>query len=75
MIKIKQEDYVILHRIVTGLNERAVWEHLMTHNGDYSELLESVPDEFYGFSIRYNLIARRAATFKSLLFRIISTQK
>jgi RNA ligase len=26
-VKIKQEDYVALHRIVTGLNERTVWEH------------------------------------------------
>jgi RNA ligase len=26
MVKIKQDDYVALHRIVTGLNERSVWE-------------------------------------------------
>lgn len=27
-VKIKQEDYVALHRIITGLTERSVWEHL-----------------------------------------------
>lgn len=28
MVKVKQEDYVRLHRIVTGLSERTVWERL-----------------------------------------------
>jgi len=27
-VKVKQEDYIALHRIITGLNERSVWEHL-----------------------------------------------
>jgi RNA ligase len=47
MVKIKQEDYVRLHKLVTGLNERAVWEHLASHNGTYGDLLASVPDEFH----------------------------
>lgn len=45
MLKIKQEDYVTLHRMIFGLNERAVWEHLKT-NDDVSALVESLPDEF-----------------------------
>lgn len=28
MIKLKQDDYVALHRIISGLNEKNVWEHL-----------------------------------------------
>lgn len=48
MLKIKQEDYVRLHRIVTGLSERSVYEHLMEH-GNYTGLLETVPDEFHGW--------------------------
>lgn len=49
MVKIKQDDYVRLHRIVTGLNERAVWEHLRDHGGTYHDLLAAVPDEFHGW--------------------------
>lgn len=48
MVKIKQDDYVALHRIVTGLSEKSVWEHLVEH-GDYEGLLENVPDEFHGW--------------------------
>lgn len=46
-VKIKQEDYVRLHKLVTGLNERAVWEHLSQNGGRYHDLLASVPDEFH----------------------------
>lgn len=49
MVKIKQDDYVRLHRIVTGLNERAVWEHLAEHDGTIHGLLAVVPDEFHGW--------------------------
>lgn len=30
-IKIKQDDYVALHRIVTGCTKRRLWEHLAVH--------------------------------------------
>lgn len=43
MVKIKQEDYVQLHRIVTGLNRRAVWEMLRQGLNPY----EGVPDELH----------------------------
>jgi RNA ligase len=49
MVKIKQEDYIKLHRLVTGLNERVVWEYLKDHNGEYKGLLEGLPDEFHGW--------------------------
>ena len=45
-VKLKQEDYVILHRIITGLNERAIWQHLMDGK-PIAELLASLPDEFH----------------------------
>lgn len=48
MVKIKQEDYVALHKLVTGLNERVVWEHLAEH-GTADKLLAAVPDEFHGW--------------------------
>jgi RNA ligase len=45
-VKIKQEDYVRLHRIVTGLNARTVWEHLRD-GGSVADLIEPLPDEFH----------------------------
>jgi putative RNA ligase len=46
-VKIKQEDYIALHRIVTGLNARSVWQAMV--DGTFDELLEQVPDEFHDF--------------------------
>jgi RNA ligase len=44
--KIKFEEYVRLHRIVTGVNAKTIWELLKSHQ-KLDELLERVPDEFY----------------------------
>lgn len=45
-IKLKQDDYVALHRIVTGLNARTVWQHLCD-GFDLDDLIEPLPDEFH----------------------------
>lgn len=45
-VKIKQEDYVALHRIVTGLNERTVWEHCAAGK-PLADLLNPIPDELH----------------------------
>lgn len=45
-LKLKQADYVALHRIVTGLNERTVWEHLAAEK-PIAELLQPIPEEFH----------------------------
>lgn len=47
-IKLKQEDYVALHRIVTGLNARTVWEHIISGT-PLAELIEPLPDEFHSW--------------------------
>ena len=44
-LKIKQPDYVMLHRIVTGLNDRTVWE-LLSSGGSVRELCSQVPNDF-----------------------------
>jgi RNA ligase len=49
LVKIKQEDYVALHRIVTGLNARVVWEAV--GNGTLEQLLEALPDEFQQWAL------------------------
>lgn len=45
-IKIKFEDYVRLHKVMTGLSTTAVWEKLSLGE-TMDELLVDVPDEFY----------------------------
>ena len=45
-VKVKQEDYIRLHRIVTGLNELTVWEWLRDHDGGISGLVATLPEEF-----------------------------
>lgn len=50
-VKVKQEDYVQLHRIVTGFNERVVWEHL-SNGKPLGELLAPLPDEFHEWARR-----------------------
>lgn len=47
-MKIKFPEYVRLHRIVTGVNEIAIWEFLRDGK-TLDELLAKVPDEFYAW--------------------------
>lgn len=46
MVKLKQEDYVALHKIVTGLSARTVWQHLKDGK-PIKDLIEPLPDEFH----------------------------
>ena len=45
-MKIKGEEYIRLHRIITNVSTRDVWEYLK-ENKPFDELLDKVPDEFY----------------------------
>ena len=45
-VKIKGEEYLRLHKIMTNISTTGVWEHL-ANGGDINELLKDVPDEFY----------------------------
>lgn len=45
-VKIKFEEYVRLHRLLTGVNARTIWD-LLRHNQPFDELLNNVPDEYY----------------------------
>lgn len=45
-LKIKFEEYVRLHRILTQLSSLDIWEHL-SQNKPLEEFLEKVPDEFF----------------------------
>ena len=66
-VKIKFEEYVRLHRIITNVSNLTVWEHLK-NNYDFNELIDRVPDEFYSWlkktihelKCQYNEIERNA---------------
>lgn len=46
IVKIKTEEYVSLHKLVSGLSERSVWEHMVAGK-PLSELICSLPDELH----------------------------
>lgn len=46
IVKIKQADYVALHKIVTGLSERSVWENMVA-GWSLAECLTGIPDELH----------------------------
>jgi RNA ligase len=45
-MKIKGEEYLRLHKIMTNVSTTAVWE-VLSNGGNFEELLKDVPDEFY----------------------------
>lgn len=45
-VKYKYAEYVALHKLVTGMNERVVWEHLGAGK-PLDELVTPLPDEFH----------------------------
>lgn len=49
IVKIKQEEYVRLHKIVTGLSERSVWQHML-EDRPLNDLLDTLPDELHDWT-------------------------
>ncbi len=47
-VKVKFAEYIKLHRIITGVSNVAIWEHL-SEGKSFDEILERVPDEFYNW--------------------------
>jgi RNA ligase len=45
-MKIKGEEYLRLHKIMTNVSTTGVWEYL-SNGGDVNDFLKDVPDEFY----------------------------
>ncbi len=47
-LKMKFEEYKRLHRLVTGVNSKTIWE-MLRDGKSLDELLQHVPDEFYNW--------------------------
>jgi len=45
-VKVKFDEYVRLHRIITGVSNVAIWQYL-SEGKSFNDLLDNVPDEFY----------------------------
>jgi RNA ligase len=58
-VKAKYKDYVRLHRLITQVNAKTIWE-LLRANQSFDEMLDRVPDEYYKWvkSTRDSLIEK-----------------
>ena len=66
LLKFKFDDYVRLHRIMTNLSDKNIWE-LVKDGVDLEDFLKDIPDEFY------KEIEEKAAQFKKRYERIERT--
>lgn len=48
MVKLKQTDYMALHKLISNLSEKSVWQQL-GQGMTIGEICEALPDEFHGF--------------------------
>lgn len=77
-VKMKFEEYVRLHRIITGVSTITIWQHFMDGKST-NELLDRVPDEFYKwvkdttrlFVMQYDMIVESSLS----VYRHFSTRK
>jgi len=49
-VKLKYAEYTRLHKIVTGVSNRSIWEALKS-NQSIDDIITNVPDEFYQFVV------------------------
>lgn len=47
-VKIKFEDYVALHKVITGLSQIGIWE-MLRDGKDVFEIIRDIPDEMHGW--------------------------
>jgi RNA ligase len=74
-MKIKFPEYVRLHKLVTGVSEIAIWEHLRAGTG-LNDLLDKVPDEFFKWvqSVENRLRAEHAKLWGEAQFARLYVQ-
>ena len=75
--KVKQEDYLALHRVVTNLSRKEVWRQVMA--GTYDEWVTKLPDEFMQWAdgveeelsgAANDVVRAVSATLTSILMRV-----
>lgn len=77
-LKIKFEEYVRIHRLITQISSISIWNNLM-NNQSLDEIIERVPDEFYQWvkATKKRLEAEFAAieNIAKKEFKIVGTRK
>ncbi len=77
-VKVKFAEYVRLHRILTQVSSRNIWEYLAT-NQPFNEILERVPDEFYDWvkktSDKFTAQYQAIETECKAVFRVLDSRK
>lgn len=64
MVKLKLERYVQLHKIVTGMSEKTVWEHAAAGK-PFDDLITNLPDEFHDWlTATWNELQTRHASVR-----------
>lgn len=76
-IKIKGDEYIKLHRLMTQVSNRDIWQAL-ADGKDLQKIYEEVPDEFYGkikeFESLYKLEFKRIKFDYNLIFQNIMNE-
>lgn len=75
-LKVKFEEYVRLHKIVTRVTERSIWE-MLSNGHPIASLAEYVPDEFYEWmnTVATGLIEEFSAVEKEALASLSSVDR
>lgn len=81
-LKVKFDEYCRLHKLLTGISEKRIWE-MLRDGEDIEELCEKVPDEFYKWVkevdtkliIEYTAIEREAYAIVSKYLLLKKTKK
>ena len=77
-VKVKFEEYMRLHKIITGVSNIAIWEYL-AEGKSFEELLEKVPDEFYNWVKKNESELRtqfdKILTESKVVFKELETRK
>ena len=56
-MKIKGEEYLRLHKIMTNVSTTSVWE-VLSNGGNFDDMIKDVPDEFYDKIRKYSIILK-----------------
>lgn len=56
-MKVKGEEYLRLHKIMTNISTTSVWE-VLSNGGNFDDMIKDVPDEFYDKIRKYSIILK-----------------
>lgn len=71
-IKIKFEDYVRLHKVMTGLSEIGIWE-MLRDGKKIEDIIGELPDEMHGWIAE--VVGRMERTYKQIELEVIKDFK